>query len=233
MTRTKEQLIIENEELHSRLSEMEEAIRAIRNGEVDAIMVSGDKGEQVYSVSSAETPYRTFIEKMSEGAVTLTREGTILFCNQRFAEIVQSPYERVIGTSIKHFIAPNDISKIDPFLAQVTHDNHDVLIVNLTNTIYLRLSIHLLPPHLHGDNYILIATDISDLKNKEFELNDIIVKLAQHIDSLRALRIGNISETLDVEGKKNQLETTNSKLYKEIQKLNRLVEKLKQKQKNT
>jgi PAS domain-containing protein len=49
---------------------------------VDAIMVSGDKGEQVYSVSSAETPYRTFIEKMSEGAVTLTREGTILFCNQ-------------------------------------------------------------------------------------------------------------------------------------------------------
>lgn len=233
MTKTKEQLIIENEELRSRLIEMEEAIRAIRNGEVDAIMVSGDKGEQVYSVSSAETPYRTFIEKMSEGAVTLTREGTILFCNQRFAEIVQSPYERVIGTSIKHFIAPKDITKIDPFLAQVTHDNHDVLIVTLTNTIYLRLSIHLLPPHLYGDNYILIATDISGLKNKEFELNDIIVKLAHHIDSLRTLRINNISETLDVEGRKNQLEITNNKLYKEIRKLNRLVEKLKQKQKNT
>lgn len=233
MAKTKEQLIIENDELRSGLIEMEEAIRAIRNGEVDAIMVSGDKGEQVYSVSSAETPYRTFIEKMSEGAVTLTREGTILFCNQRFAEIVQSPYERVIGTSIKHFIAPKDITKIDPFLAQVTPDNHDVLIVTLTNTIYLRLSIHLLPPHLHGDNYILIATDISDLKNKELELNDIIVKLAHHIDSLRTLRINNISETLDVEGRKNQLELTNNKLYKEILKLNRLVEKLKEKQKNT
>lgn len=233
MAKTKEQLIIENEELRSRLIEMEEAIRAIRNGEVDAIMVSGDKGEQVYSVSSAETPYRTFIEKMSEGAVTLTREGTILFCNERFAEIVQSPYERVIGTSIKQFIAPKDITKIDPFLSQVAHDNHDVLIVTLTNRIYLRLSIHLLPPHLHGDNYILIATDISDLKNKELELNDIIVKLAHHIDSLRALRINNISETLDVEGRKNQLEITNNKLNKEIQKLKRLIEKLKQKQKNT
>jgi PAS domain-containing protein len=99
MAKSKEQLMTENEELRSRLIEMEEAIHAIRNGEVDAIMVYGDKGEQVYSVSSAETPYRTFIEKMSEGAVTLTREGTILFCNQRFAEIVQSPYERVIGTS--------------------------------------------------------------------------------------------------------------------------------------
>lgn len=233
MTRTKEQLISENEELRSRLTEMEEAVRAIRNGEVDAIMVTGDQGEQVYSVSSAETPYRTFIEKMSEGAVTLTREGTILFCNQRFAEIVQSPYEKVIGTSIKQFIAPKDISKIDPFLAQVTHDNHDVLIVTLTNTIYLRLSIHLLPPHLHGDNYILIATDISDLKNKEFELNDIIVRLALHIDSLRALRIDNISETVDIKDRKNQLEITNEKLYKEIMKLNRLVEKLKKKQRNT
>jgi two-component system, OmpR family, phosphate regulon sensor histidine kinase PhoR len=231
MAKSKEQLMTENEELRSRLIEMEEAIHAIRNGEVDAIMVYGDKGEQVYSVSSAETPYRTFIEKMSEGAVTLTREGTILFCNQRFAEIVQSPYERVIGTSLKHFIAPDDITKIDSFLAQVTCDKHDVLIVSLTNTIYLRLSIHLLPPHLHGDNYILIATDISDLKRKEFELNDVIAKLVHHLNGLRALRIDNISGTLDVEGRKNQLEKANSKLCKEIVKLNRLIEKLKQKQK--
>jgi PAS domain-containing protein len=96
MIKTKEQLIIENEELRSRLVEIEEALTAIRNGDVDAIMVSGRKGEQVYSVSSAETPYRTFIEQMSEGAVTLTKEGTILYCNPRFAEIVQSPFERLL-----------------------------------------------------------------------------------------------------------------------------------------
>jgi len=231
MPKTKEQLIIENEELRSRLIEIEDAIRAIRNGEVDAIMVSGDKGEQVYSVSSAETPYRTFIEKMSEGAVTLTKEGTILYCNQRFAEIVQSPFERVIGTSLKRFIAQDDIAKIDSFLAQVTYDKHDVLIVSLTNTIYLRLSIHLLPPHLHGDNYILIATDISDLKKRESELNEIIVELVSHIKALRSLRIDNICETLDVEGRKNKLEIANNKLYKEILQLNRLVVKLKQEQK--
>jgi len=233
MAITKEQLIIENEELRSRLIEIEEVIRAIRNGEVDAIMVSGDKGEQVYSVSSAETPYRTFIEKMSEGAVTLTKEGTILFCNQRFAEIVESPYERVIGTSLKRFIAPDDITKFDSFLSQLTHGKHDVLIVTLTNTLYLRLSIHLLPPYLHGDNYILIATDISDLKKKESELNEIIVKLVNHLKKLRALRIDNICETLDVEGRKKNLEIANNKLYKEILKLNRLVVKLKQKQKKT
>jgi len=229
MIKTKKQLIIENEELHSRLVEIEEALTAIRNGEVDAIMVSGRKGEQVYSVSSAETPYRTFIEEMSEGAVTLTKEGIILYCNPRFAEIVQSPYERVIGSSLKRFITPDDNTKLDYFLAQLTHDNHDVLIVSQTNTVYLRLSIHLLPPYLQGDNYILIATDISDLKKKENELNEIIGKLVNLINALRALRIDNISETLDVEGRKNKLEIANNKLYKEINKLNRLVVKLKQK----
>ncbi len=232
MDKTKEQLIVENEELHSRLVELEEALTAIRNGEVDAIMVSGNKGDQVYSVSSAETPYRTFIEEMSEGAVTLTKEGTIIYCNQRFAQIVQSPYEQVIGSSLKRYIAPNDNSKIDNFLARLTHDNHDVLIVSLTNTIYLRLSIHLLPPYLQGDNYILIATDISDLKNRENELKELIVKLASHINALRALRIDAITEALDAEGRKNIIGIANDKLAKEILKLNRLIEKLKEKQKH-
>jgi len=229
--KTKEQLIIENEELHVRLAEMEEAISAIRNGEVDAIMVSGRNGEQVYSVSSAETPYRTFIEHMSEGAVTLTKEGTILYCNPRFAEIVQSPFEGVIGTSINRYIAPDDNLKLNSFLAQMTQGKHDVLIVNLTNTLYLRLSIHLSPPYLQGDNFILIATDISDLKKRESELNEIIVELVNHIKALRALRIENICRTLDVEGKSNKLEIANNKLNKEILELECLVEKLKQEQK--
>lgn len=231
MIKSKEQLIIENEELRARMAEIEDALTAIRNGEVDAIMVSGNKGEQVYSVSSAETPYRTFIEEMSEGAVTLTKEGTILYCNQRFAAIVQSPYEKVIGSSLQRFISPDDNSKLDHFLSQLTHDKHDVIVVSLTNTLYLRLSIHLLPPYLQGDNYIIIATDISDLKKRENELTEIIRKLATHLKALRALRINNIDDTLDALGRKNKLEFANDKLNKEILKLNRLVEKLKQKQK--
>jgi len=231
MIKTKEQLIIENEELRSRMTEIEDALTAIRNGEVDAIVVSGKQGEQVYSVSSAETPYRTFIEEMSEGAVTLSKEGTILYCNQRFANIVQSPYEKVIGSSLKRFITPKDNSKLDNFLAHLTHEKHDVLIVSLTNTLYLRLSIHLLPPYLQGNNYILIATDISDLMKKERELTEIIGKLVNHIEALRELRINNIDDTLDALGRKNKLETANNTLHKEILKLNRLVEKLKQKQK--
>jgi len=155
MSLTNKQLIVENEQLRSRVLEIEEALTAIRNGEVDAIMVSGKKGEQVYSVSSAETPYRTFIEEMSEGAVTLTKEGMILYCNPKFAEIVQAPYETVVGSTLSRFITPKDNSKLDSFLAQKTHKKHDVLIVTLNNTLFLRLSIHLLPAYLQGVNYLL------------------------------------------------------------------------------
>ncbi len=230
MTLTKKQLIIENERLQSRLIEIEEALTAIRNGEVDAIMVTGSQGEQVYSVSTAETPYRTFIEEMSEGAVTLTKEGVILYCNPKFTEIVQEPYEMVVGSTLNQFITPEDNSKLDEFLAQETHKKHDVLIVTLNNTLYLRLSIHLLPPYLLGDNYILIATDISDLKKKEIELNEIIARLVNLVSALRALRIENINEALDAEGKKTKLERVNNNLFKEINKLNHLIEKLKKKQ---
>jgi hypothetical protein len=74
-----------------------------------------------------------------------------------------------------------------------------------------------LPPYLQGDNYILIATDISDLKKKEIELNEMIDKLVNLINHLRALRIDNINEMLDVEGRKNKLEIINNNLFKEIE----------------
>ncbi|MBK7031544.1 MAG: hypothetical protein IPH45_21155 [Bacteroidales bacterium] len=95
------------------------------------------------------------------------------------------------------------------------------------------MSIHLLPPYLQGDNYILIATDITDLKKKENELKEIIAKLTNHMKALRALRIDTICDILDAEGRKNKLEFANDKLGKEILKLNHLVVKLKQKQKKS
>ena len=115
--KTREQLLSENKVLRSRLFDTEEALNAIRNGEVDAILVNGKDGEQVYSLSSAETPYRTFIEEMSEGAVTLTKEGVILYCNRTFAELVHQPIESVIGTHLNSHLPAGDKPKIDHILA--------------------------------------------------------------------------------------------------------------------
>ena len=232
MTKTIEQLIIENVELHSRLVEIEETLIAIRSGEVDAIMVSGTKGEQVYSISSAETPYRTFIEEMNEGAVTLTKEGIILYCNQRFAELVHKPIERVIGSYFKRFIVPNDKSKFDKLFAQNTHNKNKVLIISLINSLYLKLSFQLLPAYLQGDYCILVGTDITEMKKEEKKLLELHSLLEKKLDVIQRLRMQLIDKKIDLKIEINKLLITNNKLVKEIARHKLVEAELKQKLKH-
>ena len=43
---------------------------------------------------------------MVEGALTLSPDGTILYANQRLAEMLKMPLEKVIGSSLQTWIAP-------------------------------------------------------------------------------------------------------------------------------
>jgi len=90
--------------LTERLEEAEETLRAVRSGEIDAFIVQGPGGEQVYALRSAEQPYRNLIEDMLEGAAILTVAGDIAYCNKRFAELVSVPLEDVVGGSMERFI---------------------------------------------------------------------------------------------------------------------------------
>lgn len=102
---TYEQLLNQNKELRWQLEEANDAIDAIRHGQVDALIVKGEEGPQLYTLQSADQTYRVFIEKMNEGAITLNRDGIILYSNLRFAALVGQPLERVIGLHFGHFVA--------------------------------------------------------------------------------------------------------------------------------
>jgi PAS domain-containing protein len=93
-------------DMRARLAEAEEALRAIRGGEVDALVVSTQDGEQVYTLSGAERPYRILMEAMGEGALTLIHDGTVLFANQAFARIVEQLLEKVMGGNLATFLPP-------------------------------------------------------------------------------------------------------------------------------
>src|SRR5579871_4204171 len=95
-------------ELERRLHEAEEMIQAIRDGHVEALVVRTPRGEEIFTLRSADQPYRHMVEQMREGALTLSADGTILYCNNRFAELVASPPERVAGRSFAEFVAPAD-----------------------------------------------------------------------------------------------------------------------------
>jgi len=98
------QLEKENEELRIRLEEAEESLRAIKAGEVDALVVSGPEGEQVFTLKDANRPYRMIFEEMEEGAVTLTETGLILYSNKQFAAMINIPLSKLIGSSIYTYL---------------------------------------------------------------------------------------------------------------------------------
>ncbi|HYN77916.1 MAG TPA: EAL domain-containing protein [Lamprocystis sp. (in: g-proteobacteria)] len=102
-------LIAENQDLRARLAEAEETLNAIRAGEVDALVVSGVNGEQIFTLQGADYPYRVLIEGMGEGALILTAVGGVVFyANQRLAEMLRTPLEQIIGTTFGRWISPAD-----------------------------------------------------------------------------------------------------------------------------
>ena len=104
------------DELRLRLSAAEETLRAIRSGEVDAVVIAGKQGDQVFTLEGAEHAYRLLIESMHEGALTLTADEMILYANQRFARMVKYPLERVMGRSFHRFLSAEDRATLRPLL---------------------------------------------------------------------------------------------------------------------
>ena len=104
---TSQDLLARIAELELRLDESEETLRAIRTGEVDALVVAGPEGEQVFTLEGADHPYRVLVQEMHEGTVTLDPGGLILYSNPQFAAMVGLPVQNVMGARMERFL-PND-----------------------------------------------------------------------------------------------------------------------------
>ena len=92
-------------ELRARVAETDATLRAIRNGEVDAVMGASS---QVFTLEGAGDAYRLLIESMNEGALTLTAEKIILYANECFARMVKRPLEQVTGSCFREFLSEAD-----------------------------------------------------------------------------------------------------------------------------
>jgi PAS domain S-box-containing protein len=167
--RTRAALLRELEALHTRLEEAEETLRAIRSGEVDALLVSGVHGEQVFSLQGAEHPYRVLIEQMSDGAATMTIDGILLYGNRRLAEMLHSPLEKVMGSSLRGFVAPSDQTTFEALLRQAAAGGArgEVALIAADGVLvpaYLSFNTLLL-----GEAQVLclVATDLSQQKRQE------------------------------------------------------------------
>jgi PAS domain S-box-containing protein len=109
----------EIEELREKIRELEETLDAIRSGEVDAIVVSKGDTQQVYTLEGADHPYRALVENIREGALTLSRDGMILYTNSRFAEMVKIPADKIPGTSLLKYVCPEHCADMEEALREI------------------------------------------------------------------------------------------------------------------
>jgi PAS domain S-box-containing protein len=167
-----QELLKENEKLRLRLNEAEETLNAIRNGEVDALVVSGPKGEQVFTFKGADYVYRILIETMNEGAATLTSDGTVMYCNKRLSEMLRAPIEKITGNLIEEFIQPQDLPRYNSIIAQGLRgfSNGEVTLRRRDETI---LSVHISCSPLKIDNVgvCVVFTDLTQHKGVEAQIH--------------------------------------------------------------
>jgi len=216
--KSKELLFEEIEELRIRLKEAEETLGAIRSGEVDAIVVSGLQGEQVFTLTGAERAYRVLIETMNEGAVSLNQKGMIIYCNRRFSEMINTPLEKVIGSPMRQFVRASDLRVFDSLLEKRSQENGkgEIAFINNAGTVLpVLLSISALQKD-DANIYGITVTDLTAQKRVEEELR-------RHRDNFEELVK---DRTIELEASNQQLETEiagRKQKEDDLQRLNRTL----------
>jgi len=153
-------------DLQQRLDEAEETLRALRSGEVDAVVASGPDGDRVYTLKGADEAYRVMVENMAEGALTLTPDGLILFSNEQFASMLGVPLEHVIGSPIYDFAAPEDAPALAAVLAGPSGSKAEIRLRNGDRTLPAQVSAN--PLSFDGTECVcLIVTDLTGQKRTQ------------------------------------------------------------------
>ena len=163
---TRKELLLKIEKLQSQLKETKDTLDAIRNGQVDAIVVGTPGNEQIYTLKGADYTYRILMENMSEGAFIMNADGIILYCNRCFGRILKRPLEKLMGTSFPQFILKEDQTKYNQLIKQA-HKNHAkgelTLIAEDSTKLLVNLSIN----SLQMDDALIFCVVVSDLTEKK------------------------------------------------------------------
>ena len=93
------------EELRQQVAYLQRSLAAIGGGAgVDAVVLGEEDHEQVYTLTSADRPYRVIVENMGEGAVTVSENGVVLYCNPQLADFLGVDRATLVGHDITGFV---------------------------------------------------------------------------------------------------------------------------------
>ena len=178
-------------ELRARLADAEETLRAIRTGEVDAVVVAGKQGPQVFTLEGAEHAYRVLIECMNEGALILTADGLILYANQSFAKMVKRPLKQVMGRSFHHFLSAAKQAVLRPLLKRTVKAGfHIQALLHAGAGSPMPARISSCPLAKNGSKratFGIVVTDMTEARNNEEMLRTLTHRVVQAQETERRL----------------------------------------------
>lgn len=180
---SKRELLREIGDLKARLEEAEDTLRAIRCGEVDALVVSGPHGQQVFSLNGSEHPYRVLVEQMSEGAATLDPGGIVLYSNRRLANLLHKPLELVVGQSLCEHMGATNRAVFQRMLSQALHkETRGEITIQADGAAPITLLISLASINtLETQLLCLVLTDLSEQKRAAASINHLNTDLEQRV----------------------------------------------------
>jgi len=171
-------------ELTERLAASDATLRAIRDGEVDAVVVAATPGdERVFTLASADRPYRTFVENMPGGAATVSGDGIVLYANAALADLLMFTDNTIVGHHVSELVTPTSWEILARIIApaaagtveaQLLTSTRDVVPVRISSSVWLDAR--------GADVTCLVVTDLSRERLAEAALEH----LAQH-DALTGL----------------------------------------------
>lgn len=164
---TEENHLLKFEELEARLAEAERLIEAIKAGEVDAFAITRNNKSEIFSLQSTDYSYRVLVENFGEGALNLSEDGLILYTNSYFPEMLDLPYEKVIGQCIFQFVHPGSKEDFTELFRKGLAGQGRGEINLLTNgrTIPVYVSLTSLYPTLPSVG--MLITDLTEKKKQE------------------------------------------------------------------
>jgi len=136
------------------------------------VVVTGAGDEQVITLQGADLPYRNLLDQMYAGAVTLTPDGVIVYCNRRFADIVRTPLARVIGSALRRFVLPAEQPMLEALLERASGDQtKDDLTFRTGTAPPVAVSVSFAPLRLAGvadvSGVIGVVVDATERKQQE------------------------------------------------------------------
>ena len=176
------------EALRARLDQTEETLRAIRHGEVDALVVWTTEGERIFTLQGADFVYRTMVEEMSEGAGSLSADGVALYANHRLAEMLGTPLEEIVGDPIERLVAPDDREAFEQLLgrAAIETSRGELRLLRADGTIVAtQVSLSPLPPS-SGAAICFLATDVTERRRAEDQLRALSTELEARVQDRTA-----------------------------------------------